>query len=566
MRQLPICSSDFAKIRRNGLYYVDKSLLIRDVIDAAEVCLITRPRRFGKTLNLSTLRYFYTLEGDYRDCFEGLAIMQAGARYLRHLGQHPVIYLSLKGVGQPRWEDTVVKIREQITALCDQFAYLADWPEANRRTRQLFERAYAEDAPLSQLSSVLQILSEALHRYHQQPVVILIDEYDAPVVQAYLHGYYAEMIEFLRSFLGEGLKDNPHLEQGVLTGIMRVAKESIFSGLNNLDVFTVLTDDLNQHFGFTIPEVEQMIADAGMNGQELADIHSWYNGYQIGGETLFNPWSILQYLDKPQQGLRSYWGETSHNNLLKRLFFGKGANIEAQLETLIRGESLRKTISSALIYPELDHNPEAVWSLLLSAGYLKAYDHQKDATGVFDTYALAIPNREIYGVYLEKIREWVRERTDQEQLQDLFDSIRTCDAYRFEEALAHFALRIFSYHDTAQPEPEKFYHAFILGLLANLSGEYEISSNREQGFGRYDILLRPADRSRAAIVLELKSPRVRRGETVADALADAVAQLRQKRYDAGLHEAGYTQVAQWAVGVYGKELLIEEIETPGHGS
>jgi hypothetical protein len=506
------------------------------------------------------LRYFYGNDADYRDCFEGLAILDAGERYLSKLGQHPVMYLSLKEVRGRSWEDSYEKLLDGATDMLQTHHYLLDWEGLTVPERRLFEGIVDRSLPPVRVSGVLTILSHALHRYHGQKAVILIDEYDAPIVAAYLGGYYAEAIDFLRDFLGGGFKDNVHLEKGVLTGIMRVAKESIFSGLNNLDSFTVLTQPLAPHFGFTVPEVEHMLQDFGMNGRELADVHRWYNGYDIAGEVLFNPWSIIQFLDKPQQGFRSYWAETSTNNLLKQLFFGRGANIEDQLETLIRGESLRKVISDSLIYPELAHKEDAIWSLLLSAGYLKARDPEKnDPEGLEISYALSIPNLEIKSVYYDKIRDWVQEVGSSDRVKQLLTAVREADSYEFEEALGHFSLQIFSYHDVKQPRPERFYHAFILGLLVNLGGEYEVLSNRESGYGRYDIRLRPFDPSRTAIVMELKSPRVRRGETVEDAVAAALKQLRAKRYATNLLGLGY-QVAQWAIGVYGKDLLVEELD------
>ena len=560
MRKLPISDSDFANVRREQNYYVDKSLLIRDLIDAGQVCLITRPRRFGKTLNLSMLKYFYTKAADYRDCFEGLNIMQCGESHLKKMGQHPVIHLSMKEVRQTSWEESLASVKEILVKTLREHNDILSWEGLHPEEKNRFNRILTGAGSQKDLTSFLASLSEALYRFHGKKAVILIDEYDAPSLAAYLHGYYEEMIEFLRDFLSSGFKDNVNLEKGVLTGIMRIAKESIFSGLNNPDVYTLLTHKLAAHFGFTLSEVKQMLADFGMNGKEMADIHEWYNGYSIGSELIFNPWAILNYVDKPEDGLKPYWVETSTNDLLKRLFFGKGANIEAELESLIRGKKLRKVIHDSLIYAELEQKKDAVWALLLSAGYLKAENPRRDGdpSDPF-SYELSIPNLEVNSVYRNKIRDWLVEKAGQNDLDHMLESIRQGNVREFYRYLRKFALGIFSYYDVQNPEPERFYHAFLLGLLVNLTGEYNIRSNRESGYGRYDLMLLPKDKTKPGIVMELKSPDDLDDESLEQALEAAISQLQTKQYETELHEQGYPRVLRWAVAVQGKAVLVQEV-------
>ena len=560
MRQLPISISDFAQVRRKGMYYVDKSLLIRDLIDGAGVCLFARPRRFGKTLNMSMLRYFYGNDGDYRDCFEGLAIMQAGERYLAHMGAYPLVFFSLKEVRDAEWDGAWTKFQHVLSNIVEDHQYLLDWPDLPHKTRSFLHAVLDSQLSPQQAAPLLKLLSDALHRYHQKEVVIIIDEYDSPVVSAYLGNYYEEMIAFMRDFLGAGLKDNVHLAKGVLSGIMRITKESIFSGLNNPGIYSLLTHRMAGHFGFTPEEVQQLLADAGLNGQEWNDIQDWYNGYRIGDYTLFNPWSILNYVDKPEDGLRSYWAETSTNDLLKQLFFGRGANVREDLEALIRGDKLRKVISDNLIYGELVEKEDTVWSLLLSAGYLRAENPQHTGShGQYVSYELSIPNKEILAVYETKIRSWLQERTHHRDLDRMLDGIRQGSAKEFYRYLRKFALGIFSYYDVPKPEPENFYHAFLLGLLVYLSGEYDIRSNREAGYGRFDLMLLPKDKTRAAIIIELKSPDDLDDETLEEALQAAITQLKTKQYQVEPAELGYTWVERWALAVQGKEVKVQAV-------
>ena len=561
MKQLlPIGKSDFRSVIENDYYFVDKSLLIKDVIDSADVLLITRPRRFGKTINLSMLRYFYSNEADNSQLFSRLAISQAGERYMSKQGKHPVIFLTFKDIKSPRWEEAYKRITYLIQrSFMKDFGYLLDSNELNSFERNALNTIVSGTAEQVHYANYLTNLSQILERIYQQKVVILIDEYDTPIHTAYTNGYYDKMIDFMRDFLSGGLKDNDSLEKGVITGIMRVAKESIFSGLNNLGDFSILSHRLAEYFGFTEAEVSKLVQDMGMHTDILQSIQKWYNGYVMGNQVLYNPWSIIQYISNITEGFKPYWINTSSNLLLRQLFFTGKTNIRQDLEKLIRGGSLRKEIAENLVFQELTFKHEAVWSLLLAAGYLKAEQMQMIETSGARTYKVSIPNKEVNYVYRQSVNSWLSEQNGTENIGYLLEALTQGEVARFEHYLQRFAETIFSFHDTKGPEPESFYHAFILGLLVWLESRYHIRSNRESGKGRFDIALTPKDSKQKGIIIEIKSPYLEKDKSLQDALKDAAEQLNTRNYAHEMRQQGILDILQLAVAVHGKDLLVKEV-------
>lgn len=555
---LPISISDFKTIVEEGYTFVDKSLLIQDVIDGAGVALITRPRRFGKTMNLSMLRYFYSNEANFEHLFEGLAIATAGERYKKRQGKHPVIFLSFKDVKADNWEDAFEQIRYVIAGcLKHHHPTLSDWKNLSLIDQQDLESILHRKKEQSLYSTFLKKLSGLLYDIHQSKVVILVDEYDSPIYSAYIHGYYDQMIAFMREFLGGGLKDNTALEKGVVTGIMRIGKESIFSGLNNLGDYSILTTRMSEHFGFTEAEVEHILAELGHAASEMNTIRKWYNGYQLGGQNMYNPWSIVQYAEKPEDGFKPYWVNTSANQLLKQLFFEGRANIRADLEDLIRGKSLRKALMPNLVFQELAYDKEAVWTLLLASGYLTTGNIKMEFRRHMAD--LSIPNQEVLLVYEETIRKWLVEKNGHPELESLLEALVNGNVSQFAHFLKRFAATVFSFHDTKGPEPESFYHAFILGLLVWLEPYYHIRSNRESGMGRFDISLTPRDISRRGIIIEIKSPYLEVDKSLEKALEDAKTQIRVRNYAQEMQEQGVAEVLELAIAVLGKEVMVAEV-------
>ncbi|MEK7256138.1 MAG: AAA family ATPase, partial [Bacteroidota bacterium] len=365
---------------------------------------------------------------------------------------------------------------------------------------------------------------------------------------------------FFRDLLSEALKVNAYLEKGVLTGILRVAKESIFSGLNNFEVSTVLTgSDYQDKFGFTIPEVRQMLLDYDMNGKEWLEIEDWYNGYRFGNETVFNPWSILNYLKTPSDGTQPYWVNTSDNAILKRLFFGKKANIEAHLESLLRGEKITVAVNDNVAFQDLDTNKNTVWSLLLSSGYLKHENRHRAPESEHTTWQLSIPNREVRYVFKEIILRWLQSDLQNNDHDQMLEHLTRGELKPFEKYFRSFVEQVFSYYDVQRGLAENFYHAFFLGLFAKLEPWYVILSNREAGYGRYDICLIPRQPGKKGVVIEIKTPDPEAGETLQSAIAAAEAQMQQKKYDTQLAAQGIGDVFRLAIAVMGKQFLVKQV-------
>jgi hypothetical protein len=547
--KLPIGISDFQKIRAEGWYFIDKSLLIKNIIESpAEVLLIPRPRRFGKTLNLSMLRFFLeTCDQDRSDLFHGLKISKDDDAVL-HQGKYPVIWLTLKDVKHSGWQGCMAGIRAMIQKEFSRHRHLLESDALHPEEKSYFLKILSSELEDSAYERALYALSEWLHRFHNEMAVILIDEYDTPVHAAYDAGYYDRLIEFIRNFLSSGLKDNPHLFKGVLTGILRVAKESVFSGLNNLGVYTLLDREFNADFGFTDAEVRELLEHEGISNR-YDDVAAWYNGYRFGGETLYNPWSVLHYVHRKPTFPSPYWVNTADSSRIDRLATRDGSDIREEIGYLLEGAAISKPVYDAIVMRDLEHQDDLIWSFLLYSGYLKPVE-QID----FETWALKIPNREVAVVYRNFVRRWFSEKVETNWLEKLIQGLETSDITLFEKMLRRIVLQVMSFHDLGDA-PERVYHALVLGMLVWMSGEYDIRSNRESGYGRYDLMLKPKDPIKPGIIIEFKkvddySPPDR-------TLEAAMEQIEAKHYAAELETAGIKNILKLAIAFKGKDLWIK---------
>ncbi len=409
------------------------------------------------------------------------------------------------------------------------------------------------NADLVSYEMTLKELSEYLERYYQEKVFIMIDEYDAPIQSGYLNGFYDSIIKFMRNFLSGGLKDNASLKKGILTGILRVAKESIFSGLNNLSVYTLLNSKYNKYFGLLEEETQDILEYYGMK-DKLAVVKEWYNGYSFGGQIVYNPWSIIKYIENNGE-TRAYWVNTSSNNLIKRLI-SKQADVKEDLELLLKGNSIQKEISEDIVYGEIDRHSDYIWSFFLLSGYLKAENVKLDKGKLICD--LRIPNQEVFYLYENIIRTWFKESIENKQLDILLDSLTSGDIETFEVIFQEFVINSMSIFDTGGKEPEKVYHAFVLGMLVYLSDQYEVKSNRESGYGRYDVMLIPKDKNRLGIVMEFKKVNNYRNETLDEALDKALNQIEERKYSQDLVREGVKEIIELGLAFSGKVVKVRE--------
>jgi hypothetical protein len=561
--RIPIGIEDFRLLRERNLTYVDKSRLICELIDkpGVQAVLLPRPRRFGKSLNLSMLRCYFEKRGDdLTHLFEDLAVWRAGDVYREHFQRYPVIHMTFKEVKVERYEDAWAAIREKIRDLFQTHREVLESGALDGVAAERFAQVLDGSAPTALYHRALLDLSEALHRHHGERVVILIDEYDQPIHAGYVHGYVREMLDFFRAFLTAGLKGNPYLEKAVLTGILRIARESIFSGLNNLGVYTLLRSEFATAFGFTEDEVAALLDQAGRRDQ-LRVVQHWYNGYRFGGHVIYNPWSVLSYLADADGEVRPHWLSTSSNDLIKLLLERYAGRLQPAFEALLTGGGVERVLDENVVLDELEENEDALWSLLVFSGYLKA-EKRSQGPGEPPAYHLTIPNREVRLVYAGTFRTWMKARMRDRgaSLDRLTRALLEGDAEAVEEQLQLFVDNVLSYHDAGTPGPENLYHGFILGLLAVMEPEYLVRSNRESGRGRPDVMIRPAQPGKPGVLLELKVARPSR-KTLEQALAEGLAQMQSQGYAAELAAAGATPIHALAVAFDGKEVRVRAPDT-----
>jgi hypothetical protein len=553
--RFPIGVSDFCKLREEGYHYVDKTPFIEGVLSAgAEVLLLPRPRRFGKTLNLSMLRYYLEKSPEDRSAlFAGLAV--ASSEIARpHFQRYPVIFMSFKDIKPLTWESARARIRGTISELYRAHRYLLTEGSLTPEDAAVFTAVLEDRATEPAYLGALRHLSRLLAAHHREKVVILIDEYDTPIHAGYARGYYDEVIAFFRDFLSGGLKDNVHLFKGVLTGILRVAKESLFSGLNNVIVYSILRSELSTSFGFTEPEVQRLVGASGRPAR-MDDIRAFYNGYLFGGEAIYNPWSVLCFLDRGDDALRPYWIDTSSNDLVRELLLTGPEGVRSELEVLLAGGTIDRRIDENIVLRDLSPRSGAVWSFLLFTGYLKAVD--VTVVDGRERAKLAIPNAEVAVGLRDMAQTWFEvEVGGTDALEALLGALLQGNAKGVERHLAHLVKVNASYLDTGGPEPERFYHGLVLGLLAGLGTRYEVRSNRESGFGRCDVLVLPKAAGQPGVALELKRVDEDAGETVEKALSAALAQIRERDYAAELRERGAAPIHEMAAVFDGKRVYV----------
>lgn len=551
MQGLPIGIDDFAKVREGNYYFVDKTLAIRDFLDNhGEVLLLTRPRRFGKTLFLSMFYYFFAAdrEQDYRKLFRGLAIERAGERYMAEQGKRPVLFLSLKDVRHRTWPDMVEKFRFLLSDLYDQYAYLMEVPGFSRAERRYFQLIHDGLASPVEMEEALRRLMDMMKRYHQQPVVLLLDEYDIPVQQAWEHGFYDECMAFMRNFLSPALKTNPSLDFAVLTGVLRIAKESIFSGLNNLEVSSVINGTYADWIGFT-PEEVRVLARAQQQDKALPVLRDWYDGYCFGSQEIYNPWSVLCFF-KEQGQPQPYWGHTSGNVLLGELLKQTDPVQEDNLLRLIQGETVTAILTENTIYPEVTDNPDALYTILVLAGYLKIVSRRL----VIDTwvYVLAIPNREVRSIYRNEILSRLSPGRTTSYLMTTMENLMAGNGTAFAKGLQDILMKVASVYDTANREA--FYHGLLLGMTTLLVPEYEVKSNRESGLGRYDLAIYPTHSGQCGAILEFKA--AGSSNELLKKAQDARRQIDEKGYETDFKNRGITKVLKYGIAFCGKQVVL----------
>jgi hypothetical protein len=557
---IPLGIDDFREIREQGFAYVDKTSLIRELLDhpGVLVALLPRPRRFGKTLNLSMLRrWFEKRDEDLSHLFRDLSIWQAGEAYRAHFQRYPVIFVDLKGTRAESFDGCWTAIREKIVDLYEEHSYLLDGGRMTEVDVRRYRQVVDGSASPTLYERALRDLSAWLHRHHEQKVVILIDEYDAPIHTGQVHGYAPKVLNFMRNFFTEGLKTNPHLHRAVVTGVLRIGKESLFSDANNIIAYTVLAAPFNTSFGFTEAEVAALLDRTGRL-DALDAVRDWYDGYLFGGAVIYNPWSVCSFLERRDATPRAYWLSTSSNDLVRDLLQRYALKLEPVFESLLEGGSVERMLDENVALSEVAVDEDALWSLLVFAGYLKAEEVPRDASQERTFYRLSIPNREVRIVFSTTFRHWMKARLEGHggSLEKLTAALLGGDAEGLEAQLQAFVTDLLSYHDPATLDPEGVYHGFVLGLLAAMEPEYLVRSNRESGSGRPDVMIRPRDAGKPAAILELKV--ARKGKKApAAALREGLAQIRERRYDAELLSAGASAVHAFAVAFDGKRVWVK---------
>ena len=586
-KPLPIGVSSFKDMVIGNYYYVDKTLFIKEVIDHGDkILLLPRPRRFGKTLNISMLGYFYdccpvswapdsetppakemetgteTLPrgNNYKHLFDSLAISRTGKGYLDKLGKYPVIFLSFKGIKEKTWETCLTNIKQLIRKEYARHYYLLESQKLRPFERDYFQKIIDLKGDLVDFQNSLENLLIFLTRYYNKRAVILIDEYDAPVHAGYNAGYYDDVISFMRNFLCGGLKDtDQYLEKGIVTGIMRIAQESIFSGFNNPGVYTLLSEEFNDYFGFTEKEVETMLGDFQLLDR-YEEVQRWYNGYRFGGKVIYNPWSIINFLNSKEKKFQPYWVNTSENTVLDSLLSKGGLELKEELEQLIKDEAIVKAVESNIVLKEVPLREDLLWSFLLMGGYLKQADERRDPVSGKVYYTLSIPNEEVKVTYTGIIDRYFSSKIENKKLETMLKALMAGDVDLFEEMLQKVVHAIYSYHDFGD-EPEKVYHALVAGMLTWITNTHDIKSNRESGYGRYDIMIIPHDPTMVGYVIEFK--KTRKNETVESAVKSALKQIEEKKYETELKERGIKHIKKLAIAFSGKEVFVKEADSAG---
>ena len=560
-KPLPIGIDNFEMLITRGYYFVDKTLLIKDLLDnKAAVNLFTRPRRFGKTLNMSMLQYYFE---DRRDeftgekidnsyLFEGLNIKRESEKYTQYIGKYPVINLSLKSAKQGSLDLAFQCIREEISNEFKRHKYIIE-SDVLKAEKEHFMKIVNNDKDMSLYITALKFLSDCLNKYYNEKVIILIDEYDVPLENAFFEGFYKEMIGFIRSLFESALKTNPSLEFSVITGCLRISKESIFTGLNNLKIISILDDRYAEHFGFTDDEVIKICKDYNME-QKYETIKQWFNGYIFGETNVYNPWSVMQYVDDLKANInrlpKSYWANTSSNSIVKSLIERADDITKGEIEALIEGKTIEKPVHEDITYDDVYDNLDNLWNFMFFTGYFKKISERMDENTQESFVELAIPNLEVKYIFRTKILKWFNEQIKLYDMTKMFNAIVNKNPELFEVELNNLLLDTISFNDAY----ENFYHGFLAGVLSNMKG-YIVKSNREGGTGRSDLFIKSVSRRGIAIVIEFKIANdIDDLEKKAD---EAIEQIEDRKYDMELRSEGYKNIFKYGIAFYKKDCLVK---------
>lgn len=548
---LPIGISDY-RLASTEYYYVDKTMMIKDFLDERPmVSLFTRPRRFGKTLNMDMLRTFFEkTDEDTSVYFKNKNIWACGEKYRSHQGKYPVIFLSFKDIKCDTWEETFDAVKDLFSKEASRHSELKSADVFNEYEEAYIEKILSGTATPVELSVALANLSMMLHKYHGVAPIIIIDEYDTPIQQGHIKGFYDEIIGFMRNLFSGGLKDNKHLTYGFLTGILRVAKESIFSGLNNLAINSILDTKYSEYFGFTADEVKE-IARYYHAEDKYDEICEWYDGYKFGNTEIFNPWSVINYFRNGCQP-RAYWQSTGSNDIIGEILGGADETIYEKLNALLQGESFLTYIDTGVIYPQVKSNPSSVYSFLLVAGYLKVIKSEPSFSGDF-MCEVALPNKEITFVYNKEILQKLNNIVPQATAISIQEAIYSGDTAALQKNLGTLLMQSVSSYDTVG---ENFYHGLVLGLCATLDNRFYITSNRESGEGRYDICLCPKDGKLPGILIELKAAKDCPEDELKELSEKAPAQIDSRKYETELTVKGVRKILKYGVAFSGKRVQI----------
>jgi hypothetical protein len=557
-KPLPIGQAFFDRVVEDGYYYVDKTLFIKDLLDnKAMVTLCTRPRRFGKTLNQTMLKCFFEdtapLDGrDTRALFNGLNIEAAGEWYMEYQGKYPVIFLSFKEAKIAAFEDSYRKLKDELAREFNRHDYVVE-KISKKQDREQFERLSTGAGDRNDYSASVKFLCECLENYHRQKAVLLIDEYDIPLENSWTRGFYDEMINFVRPLLSSALKDNPHLQFAVITGCLRVSKESIFTGLNNLEVVSVLSDFYSERFGFTQHEIDAMLTYYNIESKTQI-LKDWYNGYLFGGTELYNPWSSICIVNTWRKNINRYpepfWVNTSGNDIIRDMMDNMNAEIRGALETLLAGGTISSGVNEYVTYGEIYKKADNLWSFLLFTGYLKKVGKGRQSEDGELTLDLSIPNIELRYIYKTMMRDWFNERVMEKNLDALLNAVLSGDAEAFQDELSSLLAENISFMDCS----ESFYHGVMTGALARLDG-YRLTSNGESGDGRSDLVLYGANgKDRKAVIFEFKA--VKESNGLPNACENALKQIEAKKYAAKWESDGYKNIIKYGIGFYKKHCKV----------
>ena len=544
-KAIPVGIEDFERIIREDYYYVDKTMLIEELlINRAPVTLFTRPRRFGKTLNMLMIKYFFDVKNkeENKKLFENLKV--SNSEYMSEQGKYPVIFISLKDLKGDIWEECLKRLKLFIFDLYAEFEYIRE--KMNEWDKRKFEKVLYEKEDADYIMS-LKFLADSLYKYHGEKVIILIDEYDAPIINAFDKGYYNEAINFFQTFYSSALKTNNSLKYGVLTGIARIIKEGIFSGLNNLYVNTILSKDYSEYFGLLESEVIEMLEYFDMK-YKIEEVREWYNGYIFGESKVYNPWSIVNYLREKE--IKAYWANVSGNTLLENMLDHARESVYDDLKRFTDGESIEKYISDGTTIKSLLSNDDEIWQLLLYSGYLTK-DEKQEKESDSNVYNLKIPNKEIRKYFGNMFLN--RFFGTEVKTNILIKALEGGDIKKFEETLGEIMINMLSHFDLDK-EMEKIYQVFMIGLVGFLMGKYEIISNDESGYGRYDLAMIPIKSNEKAYLMEFKISKTKKG--MEESAEKALKQIDEKKYDTKLRARGIKNILKIGIAFYGKEVKV----------